>query len=115
MKGEAANILRRLGIKASVGQILAKFQTTYGQIDTPESISKKFYACQQEENETYNTYAARVEELFAQAVEMNAMKSTNEKILMNHYQGMAQPLKQLANLKFDTIKHYDKFKIEVRK
>lgn len=41
-RGEAADILRRLGTKASVGDILKKFESTYGQIDNPETILKDF-------------------------------------------------------------------------
>ena len=43
-KGEAANILRRLGVKVSIDEILKKFNSTFGDIDSPELIMKKFYA-----------------------------------------------------------------------
>ena len=31
------------------------------------------------------------------------------------YQGLKQPLKQFENLKYETVKDYDKFKTEMRK
>lgn len=44
-KGEAANILRRLGAGVSAEEILEKFESTYGHIDSEEMVLKKFYAC----------------------------------------------------------------------
>ena len=114
-KGEAANILRRLGVKASVKEILKKFSSSFGEIDSPELIMKKFYAIEQKPTESLVTYAARVEELFAQAVEVKALTQSQEGILKNvFYQGLRQPLKQCGNLKFETICDYDRFKIEMR-
>ena len=115
-KGEAANILRRLGVKASVMEILKKFSSCFGDIDSPELIMKKFYAIEQKPTESLVSYAARVEELFSQAVEVKALNASQEIILKNvFYQGLRQPLKQCGNLKFETITDYDKFKIEMRK
>ena len=115
-KGGAANILRRLGVKASINDIVKKFNSTFGDIDSPELIMKKFYAAEQGPTESLITYAARIEELFAQAVEVKALDPGQETILkLVFYQGLRQPLKQFGNLKFETIKDYDRFKIEMRK
>ena len=115
-KGEAANILQRLGVKASFVDILKKFNSTFGDIDSPELIMKKFCAAEQMPKESLITYAARIEELFAQAVEVKALDPGQEVILKSvFYQGLRQPLKQFGNLKFETIKDYDRFKIEMRK
>lgn len=115
-KGEAANILRRLGVKASIVDILKKFNSSFGEIDTPEMIMKKFYAVEQMPKESLITYAARIEELFAQAVEVKALSAGQEGILKSvFYQGLRQPLKQFGNLKFETVTDYDRFKIEMRK
>lgn len=115
-KGEAANILRRLGTKAHIGEILKKFNSTFGGIDSPEIILKKFYAVEQKPTESLINYAARIEELFAQAAEVGALNSTQEEILKSvFYQGLRQPLKQFGNLKYETVRDYDKFKIEMRK
>lgn len=115
-KGEAANILRRLKVQASISDILRKFDSTFGDIDSPELIMKKFYAVEQKPTESLVNYAARVEELFSQAVEVNALTVGQETILKSvFYQGLKQPLKQCGNLKYETIKDYDRFKIEMRK
>lgn len=72
-KGEAANILRRLGTGVSAEEILKKFESTYGHIDSEEMVLKKFYACQQTQEESVTTYTAKLEELFAHAVEIKAV------------------------------------------
>ena len=105
-KGEAANILRRLGVKASINDVVKKFNSTFGDIDSAEKGPK----------ESLITYAARIEELFAQAVEVIALDPGQETILKSvFYQGLRQPLKQFGNLKFETIKDYNRFKIEMQK
>ena len=109
-KGEAANILRRLGVKASINDIVKKFNSTFGDIDSPELTMKKVYAAEQGPTESLITYAARIEELFAQAVEVKALDPGQETILKSvFYKGLRQPLKQFGNLKFETIKDYDRF------
>lgn len=115
-KGEAANILRRLGTKARIVDILKKFNSTFGDIDSPEIVLKKFYAVEQKSSESLISYAARIEELFSQAIEVGALKPSQGEILKSvFYQGLRQPLKQFGNLKYETVRDYDKFKIEMRK
>ena len=80
-KREAANILRRLGVKASNSDIFKKFKSRFGDIGSPELIMKKFYAAEQMPKESLITYAARIEELFAQAVEVKALDPGQEVIL----------------------------------
>ena len=115
-KGETANILRRLGVKACINDIVKKFNSTFGDIDSPELIMKKLYAAEQGPTESLITYAAQIEELFAQAVEVKALDPEQETVLKSvFYQELRQPLKQFGNLKFETIKDYDRFKIEMLK
>lgn len=77
---------------------------------------RKFYACTQGQNETVTMFASRVEDIFSQAVELRALVSTQEEILKNVlYQGLRTNLKQASNYKYETVKDYDKFKIELRK
>ncbi|MCG7879679.1 MAG: hypothetical protein JAY75_19795 [Candidatus Thiodiazotropha taylori] len=115
-KGEAANILRRLGTSATIVDILKKFESTFGDIDSPEIVLKKFYAVEQKSSESLVAYATRIEELFAQACAVGALRPTQEEILKSvFYQGLKPPLKQFGNLKYETVKDYDKFKVEMRK
>lgn len=116
VKGEAGKILCRLGVDVGIGDILQKFNSTYGDIETTESLLKKLYACQQERGESVITYAARIEDLYSQGIEIGAVSGHSEGQLKGvFYQGLLPQLKQITNYKFDTIRDYDRFKIEVRK
>jgi hypothetical protein len=117
VKGQAFNILRNMGPGAvRLKEILTKFEATYGQIDTPESILKQFYACRQEDSESLITYAARIEEIYAQAAELGAIGPHSKTTLKNvFYQGLKQPLKQMCVYQYYTFDDYDKLKVECRK
>lgn len=115
-KGEAANILRRMGVSASLADILKKFRATYSNVDTCATTLKKLYACTQAPNETVANFAARVEEIFAQAIELKALSPGQEDILKNVlYEGLQPNLQQMASYKFDVVSDYDRFKVELRK
>lgn len=116
VKGEAADIVRRLGVDTTVREVIKKFEATYGDIETSTSILRKFYACQQQKGESVIKYAARVEEIYVEAIELKAIASGSTEILKNtFYDGLIQPIKSQANYKFNTVRDYDAFKVEVRK
>ena len=115
-KGYAGDKLRHIGTKPTVKDILKKFASEYGSVETGESILRKFYACSQDTSESISSYAARVEDLFAQGVQLKVLLSTQEEILQNVvFEGLRPHIRQMANYKFDTIKDYDRFKVELRK
>ena len=61
-KGEAVDILRRLGPGIRVEEIFQKFEkfeSTYGKKDTVEMTLKKLHASQQNQDESVTTYAAK--------------------------------------------------------
>ena len=64
--GEAANILR------NIDEILKKFNSTFGDIDSPELIVNKFYAVERKPSESLINYAARKGEFFSQPVQVKA-------------------------------------------
>lgn len=68
MKGNASDVVRRLGTGVTVQQVITKLDSTFGNIETKESILCKFFSCKQKTNESIAAYASRLEELFAQAV-----------------------------------------------
>ena len=116
VKGDAGDIVRRLGTGVSVKEVMKKLNTTFGDIETRETIFRKLYSCTQGPTESVTKFASRLEELFAQAVELGALKRTQEDILKDIlFQGLRRELKQQAAYKYDTINDYDRFKIELRK
>ncbi|KAH3829135.1 hypothetical protein DPMN_131153 [Dreissena polymorpha] len=68
LMGTAGDILRILGPKASVQKIIHKFESTFGAVDTQETILRKCYASQQLDSESIARYTSRVEEIYTQAI-----------------------------------------------
>ena len=50
LRGEASNLLRRLGYGASISDILEKFDSVYGEVDSKEHLLAKFYISKQKEH-----------------------------------------------------------------
>ena len=116
VRGEVAEIVRRLGPGASVREVMCKLESTYGNIDTQETIMKKFYSCTQQAGESVTAFAARLEDHFNRGTELGCLSRSDTHILKGVlYQGLRRELKQLSAYKCDTISDYDRFKIELRK
>ena len=114
LKGHAADQLRYIGVKPTIADILENFSSTYGTVETSESILKKFYACKQKPNETISKYCIRLEEIYAQAVEMKELKEGDDMLRRVFHRGLTAQLRHLTGYKFETVRDYRKFKQEVR-
>ena len=116
VKGEVAEIVRRLGTRVTIQQILDKLDSTYGNIETRETIMRKLYNCTQQPLETVTSFASRLEDHFDKAVLLGGISKTDDATLKGVlYQGLRKELKHLATYKCETINDYDRFKIELRK
>ena len=116
VKGEAGDIIRRLGPEARIRHIVDKLDSTYGNIETKESILRKFYSCTQQHGQTVTAYASQLEEIFSQAVTLGAMRRSDTEILKQVlHQGLNRDLKHMSTYKCETVADYDRFKIELRK
>ena len=69
LRGEAGNLLRRLGYGATIPEILDKFESVYGEVDSKEHLLPKFYSSKQEEHEDITKWSCRLEDILASAVE----------------------------------------------
>ena len=114
VKGHAADQLRYVGIKPTIENVLENFEDTYGMVETPETILKKFYACKQNSDESVANYCFRLEDIHTQAVEMNALAEGDDMLRRVFYRGLTSQLRNLANFKFETVKDYRSLKKEVR-
>ena len=115
VKGTASDIIRRLGTGVDVKTVIRKLNSTFGSIENAETVMRKLYSCSQGKDRV-STYAIRLEDFYAQAVELGAIKINDEHLLKQIlYQGLNLDLKHIAQYKYDTIDDYDRFKIELRK
>ena len=69
-KGKAGDKVRRLGVNVSIREMLHKFDSDYGSVESLEMVMKKFYCCQQKEDEPLISYASTLEAIFDKAVQL---------------------------------------------
>lgn len=117
LRGEASNLVRRLGIGASIPEILAKFDSVYGAVDTKENLLAKFYSAKQQEDEDVTKWSCRLEDILSSAVERGLVdpSKVNEMLHNMFWQGLNSTLKDISGYKFEQIKDFDKLRVEIRK
>ena len=116
LKGCAGDKLRRLGPHVKLGEVLEKLESAYSTVETKESIMKRFYTCVQKDNETVESFASRLEELFDKAVQLDALKRADTITLKQVlHSGLKKELKHMSVYQCDKIAAYDEFKRELRR
>jgi hypothetical protein len=70
LRGEAAVILKRLRLRASVGLNLSKFNSTY-------AVKRKLYASEPGPTASFTKYASKAEEISIQTVESQPSSYAN--------------------------------------
>lgn len=116
LRGEASSIVRRLGIGATIEEILHKFDSVYGEVDTKEHLLAKFYSAKQEEGEDVTKWSCRLEDILSSAVERKLIesKNVNEMLRNMFWQGLKPALKDISGYKFEKIKDFDQLRVEIR-
>ena len=115
-KGKAGDKIRRLGPHISITDVLQKFDSDYGSVESREMVMKKFYSCQQKDDESVTIYASRLEEIFDQAIHLQALRRSDVNVLKEVFHaGLKREIKLMSMYQFDKISNYDDFKREIRK
>lgn len=117
LRGEASNLLRRLGIGATIPEILEKFESVYGSVDNKENLLAKFYSAKQAENEDITKWSCRLEDILSTAVEKKLVepKNVNDMLRNMFWQGLKPSLKDISGYKFEQVKDFDRLRVEMRK
>ena len=115
LKGNAADKLRRLGPKATVTEILHHLDLDYGTVESQGSILRNFYSCQQKPDETVSAYTTRLEDLFEDAVKLEALHSNPEILKQAFHSGLTPKLKHMTLFQLKSGVPYPELKREVRK
>ena len=117
LKGEAARVVQRLGVGASVNTMLNKLDSLFGNVHLAEDILAKFYNAQQRPDEDVALWSCRIEDLLEQ-VSMQKTISTAEKEERLHnklYSGIKDSLKKRTHHLFLSISDYDEFRVQLRR
>ena len=114
---EASSIVRRLGIGATVNDILSKFNSVYGEVDTKEHLLATVYSAKQEDDEDVTKWSCRLEDILSSAVDRKLVdaKDVNEMLRNMFWQGLKPTLKDNPGYKFEKITDFDQLRVELRK
>ena len=117
LRGEANNIVRRLGIGVPVDEILNKFNSVYAEVDTKENLLAKFYSAKQQDDEDITKSSCRLEDILSSAVERKLVdpKSVHEMLRNMFWQGLKPTLKDISGYLFEKITDFDQLRVELRK
>ena len=93
-RGNAHTALRLLGVEATVEEIVKKLDSTYGSLDSRETVLRKLYSCKQEVGEDIVSYSGRLEDLFDKAAKLDGVKR-DDMVLMKAllYEGLVFEMK----------------------
>lgn len=116
LKGEAAHVAMRLGTRASLTELLAKFDSIYGTVQVRETILAEFYSARQQDQEDVSAWSCRLEDMLSKAVEVGKVhwSETNEMLCCMFWTGLHQHLKDRSGHKFDAIKDFDEHRRAIR-
>ena len=115
LRGEASNLLRRLGIGATIPEILAKFESVYGAVDRKGSVLAKFYSARQDENEDVSNWSCRLEDILSIAVEKKVVDLKNANDTLRNMFWQAWNFQDIFGYKFERVTDFDKLRVELRK
>ena len=117
LRGEAAKVSRRLGVDATVDDILNKFEGIYGTVEDSENLLAQFYNALQQEDEQVSTWGCRLEDLLDRAIDGESLhsKSLNEMLRTKFFNGLLPHLKHAIRHQFDKVKDFDKLLVATRK
>lgn len=119
LRGEAASILMNsLGHKATVHEILDKFEGIYGTVETGEELLQQFYNASQSPGESIASWGCRLEDLLNKAVVSKKFSpaTKNEMLHSKFWMGLHDSaLKNASRYKYETIEQFDELRREVRK
>lgn len=117
VKGEAGRIMMRLGPGVNIKDIMEKFESVYGVVDSKECLLSKFYSAKQGAEEDVTSWSCRLEDILSQAVEKGLVgaSDTNEMLRSMFWTGLRQDLKDVSGYKFEAVKDFDKLRVELRK
>ena len=116
LKGEAGRVVMRCGDGADVDQILDRLDAVYGIVDTGETFLAQFYAARQGKEENVTKWGCRLEDLLDKAIQVGliAGKDLDEMLRNRFWMGLRTDLKQTSRHKFDTVRSFDRLRVEIR-
>ena len=117
LRGQAAQISQRLGVNATVEQILDKFEGIYGTVEDTEDLMTLFYSAHQKVDENVATWGCRLEDLLYRAKKEQYLseEATRCMLLSKFNNGLHDVTKDRIRHLAGKIKDFDELRVAARK
>ena len=117
LRGEAANIVRRLGIYADISTMIDKLDGMYGVVEDSESLLSQFYNAKQLPDEKVTSWGCRLEDLLDRADKQCPLQASafNDMLCTKFWSGQLNHLKEKSRHLKDHIRDYNSLLIEIRR
>ena len=117
LRGEAANIVRRLGIYADISTVIDKLDGMYGVVEDSESLLSQFYNAKQLPDEKVTSWGCRLEDLLDRANKQCPLqaRSFSDMLRTKFWSGLLSHLKERSRYMKDHIRDYNSLLVEVRR
>ena len=117
LRGDAAKVVRRLGLNASIEDILNKFEGIFGTVEDPECLLSAFYSAEQHHNEKVATWGCRLEDLLDRALQDQTVssKSIDDMLKVKFWSGLQDHIKEGTRHLKDTVRNFDELRVQARK
>jgi hypothetical protein len=117
LRGDAAKVVRRLGLNASIEDILNKFEGIFGTVEDSENLLSNFYSAEQLPNEKVSTWGCRLEDLLDRALQGQPIssKSVDDMLKMKFWSGLRDHIKEATRHLRNSVKDFDQLRVEARK
>lgn len=118
LKGSARSMLVPLGEKATVDDILNKFEGFYGNVSTGETLIQSFYNDYQRDTESIVDYGSRLEQTLSRAVRCGHIDLVAKDAMLRSkfWTGLkSQQLRNSTRHLYDSVKDFQTLLREIRK
>ena len=116
LKGNPIRIVKRLGTKATVKEIIDKLKGIYGQVEDGQSIKAEFYSAKQLPNEKIVSWSCRIEEIIDRALEQGEVQESemDEMLRVRFWHGLQENLRDKSRHKYDQLQTFDELRTALR-
>ena len=118
LKGSARSMLVPLGAKATIDDILNKFEGFYGNVSTGETLIQSFYNDYQKDTESIVDYGSRLEQTLSRAVRCGHIDLVAKDAMLRSkfWTGLkSQQLRNSTRHLYDSVKDFQTLLREIRK
>lgn len=117
LTGSAARTIIYQGLDKSIDELLATLDSVYGNVDNKEQLLQDFYSAKQKEDEDVTSWSNRLQEIIGRGVDKGLIQQAEVNNMLHNmlYTGLRQELKDVSGHKFDSIKDFNRLRVELRR